>query len=241
MDITLFCLLALIAEIIGTISGFGSSILFIPIASIFFEFKTVLGVTAIFHVFSNVSKIALFRQGIKMDLIKYLGIPAVIFVTLGAWLTTFVETDRIELMMSLIVTLLAIYLLINKNKTLKQTQMNLILGGCSSGFLAGFIGTGGAIRGMILTAFQLPKDIFISTSAIIDLGVDSSRAIVYTYNGYFSTKEIYLIPYLVLISLIGSYLGKLILKKTSESYFRMMVISLIIGTSIYQIVNFFLK
>jgi uncharacterized membrane protein YfcA len=40
----LFFLLALLAEIIGTISGFGSSILFVPLASIFIDFKLVLGV-----------------------------------------------------------------------------------------------------------------------------------------------------------------------------------------------------
>ena len=37
----LFFLLALLAEIIGTISGFGSSILFVPLASIFINFKLV--------------------------------------------------------------------------------------------------------------------------------------------------------------------------------------------------------
>jgi len=40
----LFFLLALLAEIIGTISGFGSFILFVPLASIFIDFKLVLGV-----------------------------------------------------------------------------------------------------------------------------------------------------------------------------------------------------
>ena len=79
-----FFLLAFVAEILGTVSGFGSSILFVPIAAMFFDFKTVLGVTAIFHVFSNLSKIALFRKGIKKDVAIKLGVPAIIFVIIGA-------------------------------------------------------------------------------------------------------------------------------------------------------------
>ena len=51
----LFYFLALIAEILGTLSGFGSSILFVPLASYFFDVKEVLGITAMFHVFSNLS------------------------------------------------------------------------------------------------------------------------------------------------------------------------------------------
>lgn len=58
-----FIALALLSEIIGTVSGFGSSILFVPVASLFFDFKSVLGITAVFHVFSNLAKIYLFRQG----------------------------------------------------------------------------------------------------------------------------------------------------------------------------------
>jgi uncharacterized membrane protein YfcA len=61
----LFFLLALLAEIIGTISGFGSSILFVPLASIFIHFKLVLGITAVFHIFSNLSKIFLSQKGIN--------------------------------------------------------------------------------------------------------------------------------------------------------------------------------
>jgi uncharacterized protein len=181
----LFIVLALLSEIIGTVSGFGSSILFVPIASMFFDFKTVLGITAVFHVFSNLSKIALFKKGIRKDIALKLGVPAVIFVIIGAYITTFLPTKQIELGMNIVLVFLAAYLLINVNKTLKQTDNNLIMGGVASGFLAGVAGTGGAIRGITLSAFQLPKDIFIATSALIDLGVDFSRAVVYVSNGYF--------------------------------------------------------
>ena len=89
-----FLVLALITEIIGTVSGFGSSILFVPTASLFFDFKAVLGITAVFHVFSNLSKITLFRKGINKDIAIKLGIPAVLFVILGAILTKYVPVKE---------------------------------------------------------------------------------------------------------------------------------------------------
>lgn len=235
----LFLVLAFLSEILGTVSGFGSSILFVPVASLFFDFKTVLGITAIFHVFSNLSKIALFRKGINKEIAIKLGIPAVIFVIIGAYLTTFIPTQQIELAMNLTLIVLAIYLIINFNKTLAQTNKNLYLGGIASGFLAGIAGTGGAIRGITLAAFQLPKDIFIATSALIDLGVDTSRAIVYTSNGYFQKEYIFLIPFLVIISILGSFLGKIILKFTSEKLFRYIVLSVIIFTAAFQVIKYF--
>lgn len=203
----------------------------------FFEFKTVLAITAVFHVFSNFSKITLFRKGIRKDIVLKLGIPAVIFVTFGAYLTTFLPTKEIEIGMNIVLIFLAIFLLIKFNKPIQQSNKNLYIGGISSGFLAGITGTGGAIRGITLAAFQLPKEIFIATSALIDLGVDTSRAIIYTSNGYFEKEYIFLIPFLIIISFIGSYVGRLILNKTSETIFRYLVIGVILITAAIQVMK----
>jgi uncharacterized protein len=235
----LFIILSFVAEVLGTISGFGSSILFVPIASMFFDFKTVLGITAIFHVFSNLSKIALFRKGINKEIALKLGIPAVIFVIIGAWLTAVIDLHKMELLMNVSLVLLALYLLVNFNKSIKQTDTNLYIGGTVSGLLAGLIGTGGAIRGITLAAFHLPKDIFIATSAIIDLGVDLSRAAIYVKQGYFDTKYLLLIPFLIGVSILGSYLGKLILQKTSETVFRYIVLIMIITTAVFNTSKYF--
>lgn len=240
-DIIAFSLLALIAEIIGTISGFGSSILFVPIATLFFDFQTVLGITAVFHVFSNLSKIVLFKQGIDWKIALKLGIPATIFVLLGALLTAYVSVAQLELGMNLLLVSLSIYLLFQFNRKLSPTNSNLIIGGVSSGFLAGLVGTGGAIRGIVLTAFQLPKTIFVATSALIDLGVDSGRAVIYISEGYFKSQQLIYIPFLILISVVGSWIGKKALTKVSDRLFRYIVLITIIGTSTFQFVKFLMK
>jgi len=235
----LFFLLALLAEIVGTISGFGSSILFVPLASYFIDFKLVLGITAIFHVFSNLSKIFLFQKGINKNIAIKLGIPAVLFVILGAYLTSVIPLKEIELSMNLIILALTILLVSGAGKKIKQSNFNLYMGGILSGFLAGLIGTGGAIRGITLAAFGLEKDVFIATSALIDLGVDSSRAVVYILQGYFTKEHIILLPFLILIAIVGSYLGKKILAYLPEKYFHYVVLGVIGTISILQTIQYF--
>ncbi len=235
----IFFVLALLAEIIGTISGFGSSILFVPLASLVLDFKIVLGITAVFHVFSNLSKIYLFRQGIDRNIAIKLGIPAVLFVTLGAWLTNYIPQKEIEMGMNIIIICLALYLMSGHHKRLKESNSNLYLGGTVSGFLAGLIGTGGAIRAITLAAFNLEKDAFIATSALIDMGVDSSRAIVYIASGYFHQEHIILIPFLIIISIAGSYAGKRILQYIPEKVFQYIVLGVILLTSLLQGIKYF--
>ncbi|WP_363289079.1 sulfite exporter TauE/SafE family protein [Lutibacter sp.] len=228
----LFIFLALLAEILGTVGGFGSSLFFIPIASFFLDFHSVLGITAIFHVSSNITKIAFFRKGFDKKLIISIGIPAIIFVIIGAYYSKFMKSNILEILLALFLIGTSLTLFLFKNIVIKPTVKNSIFGGVFSGLIAGIIGTGGAIRGITLAAFSLKMETFIATSAIIDLGIDFSRSIVYFTNGYVHKHDLYLIPILFVVSIIGTYLGKKILNAISEEKFKSIVLLLIFITGI---------
>jgi uncharacterized membrane protein YfcA len=231
-NLPFFILLALLAEILGTVGGFGSSLFFVPIASYFLDFHSVLGITALFHISSNLSKIAFFRKGFEKKLIVSIGIPAVSFVIVGAFVSKFIETKILEFSLAIFLIIVSLILLIFKKFELKPTLSNSIGGGIFSGLIAGLLGTGGAIRGMVLTAYNLKMEVFIATSAIIDLGIDSSRSVVYYLNGYVHKDDLYLIPILLIISVVGTFIGKKILTRVSEKQFKSIVLILILLTGI---------
>ncbi|MBU3677199.1 MAG: sulfite exporter TauE/SafE family protein, partial [Chitinophagaceae bacterium] len=143
------------------------------------------------------------------------------------------------LALSIFMLLLSIYLLSGHHKTLQRTQTNMIGGGVISGFMAGLLGTGGAIRGIILVVFALPKHVFVATSAWIDMGVDSGRLMVYLYNGYLKKEVLWMIPVLILISVIGSWLGKQVINKLPEEMFQRIVLTLILCVAIIRLVDYF--
>jgi uncharacterized membrane protein YfcA len=235
----LFILLAIIAEILGTVGGFGSSLFFVPIASYFLDFHSVLGVTALFHVFSNLTKIYFFRSGFNRKLLFTVGVPSVIFVILGAFISKHIQTFYLEVFLSIFLISISLIFLVFSNIHLKANLFNSILGGSFSGLVAGLIGTGGAIRGLTLSSFNLNKEIFIATSAIIDLGIDSSRTLVYFFNGFIHKDDLYLIPILFVVSIIGTFLGKKILNLMSEKQFKKIVLILILFTGIVSLSKFF--
>ncbi|MBD0822554.1 sulfite exporter TauE/SafE family protein [Aestuariibaculum marinum] len=232
-----FLLLALIAEVIGTIGGFGSSVFFVPIANFYFDFQTVLGITAVFHVVSNLSKIALFKKGIDKKLILYIGVPAVLFVIIGGVVSKYLKVTFLELFLGLFLVSLSLLFLIKKDLIIKPHKKEAVIGGTLSGFVAGVVGTGGAIRGLTMAAFNLEKNVFIATSAIIDFGVDLSRTIVYFFNGYIKEDILIYIPFLVGIGILGTYLGKLLLNKISQENFKKISLGLILIIGIVTIIK----
>ena len=231
-NLPLFILLALLAEILGTVGGFGSSLFFVPIASYFLDFHSVLGITALFHVSSNLTKIAFFRKGFDKKLVISIGIPAVLFVIMGAFLSKFIETKILEILLAIFLITVSLVLLLFKKLTVKPTLSNSILGGTFSGLIAGLLGTGGAIRGITLAAYNLRMDVFIATSAIIDLAIDASRSVVYSFNGYVHKHDLYLIPILLVVSIAGTFIGKTFLTRVSEQQFKSIVLILVLLTGI---------
>lgn len=231
-NLELFIFLALIAEILGTVGGFGSSLFFVPIASYFLEFHAVLGITAVFHVSSNITKIVFFRKGFDKKLVLSIGIPAVLFVIIGGVLSKYIPTQLLEITLAIFLIAVSLTLLIFKSLKVKPTIANSIVGGTASGLFAGLLGTGGAIRGITLAAFNLKTEVFIATSAVIDLGIDASRSVVYYFNGYVHKEDLYLIPILLVVSIVGTYIGKQILTKISENQFKSIVLILILFTGL---------
>src|SRR5687767_11128606 len=117
-----FILLSILAEILGTVGGFGSSMFFVPIASFFLDFQSVLGITAIFHLTSNVTKIAMFRKGFNKKLILTIGIPAVTFVIGGAFLTKYINKQVLEIILGIFLLIVSLLFLIFKKIQLKPTK-----------------------------------------------------------------------------------------------------------------------
>ena len=234
-DLTWFILFTILAEVLGTVGGFGSSVYFVPMASYFLDFHTVLGITALYHLSSNLSKMGFFRKGIDRGLLLYLGLPAMLLVALGAWFSRFVATEWLGVGLGVFLLASSLWMLANGNAGLNPNRKNALAGGALSGFTAGLLGTGGAIRGAVMTAFNLQKEQFVATSAVIDLGIDLSRTLVYARNGYIHSHDLYLVPILIIISIAGTFVGKKVLDRISQDQFRRIVLFLLLAIALFTL------
>jgi len=228
MSVMIFFLLAFCSEIAGTVAGFGSSVFFVPLAGFFFDFHEVLALTSILHVFSNAAKLILFRSHVQWRLLLLLGIPSTICVILGAYLSTRLEFRYTELILGLFLIAFSTFFLLRPEVKLSPRPLNAITAGGAAGFLAGVIGTGGAIRGLALGAFDLEKNVFVATSAAIDSGVDFSRMIIYLRSGFLAAESFWLVPALLVVAFAGSYAGKVLLNKIQQKSFRKIVLVLVL-------------
>ncbi len=224
MEEILFWLAAFFAELIGTMAGFGSSTIFLPIALFFLDFRTALTLVAIFHMSGNIGRITFFRHGFNRRLLLIFGLPSVLLTLLGALLVTYVPSDVLKLVLGVFLIVFSFASLSKPEISFSPSKKNSFVGGSLSGFFAGLIGTGGALRGAFLTSFNLEKSVYIATAAAISLAVDITRIPVYFGSGFLQPQFYYYIPILFLLAISGSFTGKKIVSKISQSTFRKIVL-----------------
>jgi uncharacterized membrane protein YfcA len=227
LTLFVFFLLTLISEILGTIGGFGSSIFTVSFLQFIFSFESVLIITGMLHVFSNTFKIILFLKTIDWRLVLWLGVSSILFSIAGAYLIKFANQEYLKITLGVFLLGFSVFFFLNPTVAVAATLKNSVVGGSVAGFLAGFVGTGGALRGLVMAAFNLEKNFFVGTSAAIDWGVDVSRTWIYINNQYFKTEMIWYLPLLALAALAGSYLGKRILNYISQELFKKIILALI--------------
>jgi uncharacterized membrane protein YfcA len=224
MEIPLILVIVIIASGIGTMTGFGTSTIMIPVLLLFYPVPQTLFFVGIIHFFGNVWKLLLFRKGVRWKLILSFGIPGIVATYLGASLVFNVPATVFSRILGCFLILYVVYLFAKSSFKVKP---NLIFGACGgalSGFLAGVFGIGGAVRGLFLTAFDLPKAVYIATAGSIALFIDVTRLTTYFSKGArLPELLLYGLPVFVLASFLGAAIAKRFVDRIPQEHFRKII------------------
>ena len=236
-EIILFFVSGLIAEIIGTMAGFGSSTIFLPLALLFVDFKTAIILVAIFHLFGNLSRIIFFREGFDRRVILQFGVPSVLLSLLGAFLIGVLPQPVLKLILGIFLIVTSVSFMAKPGLKFPANTRTFIAGGSAKGFITALVGTGGALRATLLQGFNIEKVKYIATAATIALATDITRIPVYISQGFLTQQYYLYLPILFVIALAGSFIGRKIVKKIDQEKFRKMVLVAIILVSIKFIID----
>jgi len=233
----IFLVIGFFSEVVGTMAGFGSSTIYLPLASYFVDFKTALVLVAIFHLFGNIGRITFFRHGLEKRVLLLFGVPSFLLSLLGATLVGDLSQTLLKLMLGIFLIAFSVTFLVRPKLAFPANSKTLLLGGGISGFIVGLIGTGGALRATFLTGLKLDKEKYIATAAVIALGTDATRIPSYVASGFLTEQYYYFIPILFGIALGGSFVGRKIVNRINQGKFKKIVLIAIILASIKFIVD----
>lgn len=224
MEILFISILTLIASFVGTLAGFGSSTIMLPIMALLLPFPTALLLVGIIHFFDDLWEVFLFRQAVNWKLLLSFGVPGTIASYLGARLTIIEPQALVIRLLGLLLIFYAFLLIKKPEFKVSHKLTHAGTGGFLSGIIAGVFGIGGPVRAMFLSSFNLPKETYLFTSGAIALFIDPARLVTYIHGGTrLSETLIWGLGIFVFISFLGSKLAKNYVDKISRQSFRRVI------------------
>lgn len=217
-------------------SGFGVGTILTPVFIFFFDVKIAIFFVAIIHLLNNFFKLFLFREHVDLTILKRFGLAALIGSTVGAFGQVYMVNIALKHIIGIMLLFLGIQEWIPPKFQLRFPKAIDPIGGFFSGLLGGLIGNQGAIRSAFLLNYEISKESFIATGVVLACIVDLIRIPIY----WFSYAHTSIISWSTLLSLVafsflGTFTGKMLLKRFSTAQFRKFVAGLVILIGIYFI------
>jgi uncharacterized membrane protein YfcA len=131
------------------------------------------------HWFGDIWKMLFFRSGVRWRLLLLFGAPGLIASYIGASLIVTMPEATLARLLGAFLLAYVGWLTFNPKWQLPERNVTALSGGALSGFFAGIFGVGGAVRGAFLSAYNLPKEVYLFISGAIALVVDSTRLVTY--------------------------------------------------------------
>lgn len=224
MEVLLILILVVVASGIGTLTGFGLSTIMIPVLVIFYPLPQTLLFVGIIHSFGNLWKLILFKSGLRWRLILYFVLPGAAATFLGASLVFDVSGERLARILGAFLICYVLYLFVQSSFRIASSWYTAAGGGALSGFLAGIFGIGGAVRSAFLSAFDLPKEVYIATSGAIAIIIDAVRLAIYLDKGV-RLEPLLLWGLLLFVpaSFLGAIIARRIVDKIPQRHFRRVI------------------
>jgi uncharacterized membrane protein YfcA len=227
-QITYIALLTTLGSGIGAMTGFGIATIMTPLLLFFLPLPETLLLVGIIHMFGSLWQILLFREGVRWRLLLAFGAPGIITSFIGASISLNAPREILSRVLGGYLVIYVLFILVNPRFRLHEGTLTSSVGGASYGFLAGIFGIGGAVRAMFLSAFDLPKAVYIATSGAIALVIDSTRIATYFAGGTRLEPLIFFgLVAFIPSSLLGSVAGKKIVEKIPQDKFRFFIAAFI--------------
>lgn len=224
MEIIYITLITILAGGVGTLTGFGTSTIMVPILLFFLPLPQTLLLVGIIHWFGDIWKILFFRKGFQWKLILAFGAAGILASFLGANIVLSMSESLLSRILGGFFIIYVLFLFYNPAFKIQRRSTTAVTGGALSGFLAGIFGVGGAVRSMFLSAFDLPKAVYIATAGAIAFFIDITRITTYFVNGI-RLEGVYLwgLFFFIPASLMGAALAKKIIDRIPQEQFRRVI------------------
>ena len=219
-----FSVVAFLAATVATVMGFGVGTSLTPFFALAYPTHLAVMLVAVIHFLTNLLRLALFRRHVDLGLVRRFGVLSIVGALGGSLAQGFIQSDWLKVLLGLLLILVGGSALLPNASGWHFPRRFDQLGGLLSGALGGLLGNQGAIRSAYLANYDIAKESFIATAALIAVFIDATRIPVYVATQWEPIARAWPVLLSATISAYaGTYVGQKLVGRVSQATFRQLV------------------
>ncbi|MDP8203013.1 MAG: sulfite exporter TauE/SafE family protein [Candidatus Tenebribacter mawsonii] len=227
----------LFSAILQGLTGFGFSILAVPLITIFISPKIAVPILLIYSIIINIVVLYSARKAVDLKKIWILLVAGIVTMPLGTHLLVIMNEDLLKIFIGSMILIFGILLLIGFRRQFKNEKIAMLPVGMLSGLLGGSISVSGPPIILFLSNQDVDKHTFRGNLAAYFFILNLFTIPVYFWNGLL-TNEVwnYSLTFLPGL-LVGVIVGNLLSHKIKEDHFKKLTLILLIAMGILSIIS----
>ncbi|MCF7858853.1 MAG: sulfite exporter TauE/SafE family protein [Candidatus Cloacimonetes bacterium] len=225
------------SAILQGLTGFGFSILAVPLITLLISPKTAVPILLLYSIIINLAVLYNTRNSVSIKNIWPFLLTGVIAMPFGTYLLVALEEAILKILIGVIILIFGFLLLMGFRKQFTKEKLAMLPIGFLSGILGGSISVSGPPLIIFLSNQNVNKNTFRGNLALYFLILNIFTLPVYLLNGLL-TSEVW--SYSLKFSpglLIGVVLGNLLSHKVRESHFQQITLYLLIILGTISIIS----
>jgi uncharacterized membrane protein YfcA len=220
------------AGIIKGLTGFGFSLLTVPILVILLGPRKAVPIIIILNAASNVPLYFHSRKWSSLAAIRPLIVAGIISVPVGTYLLLVLDTAALKLIVGVVICLFALAFLLGFRREIKREKRGLIGAGLVSGILNGLISTGGPPVILFLANQGMPKQRFRANLIAYFLFLNVATLPVHFAGGLLSLEVVEYAAMFIPALAGGALVGTRLIKHVPEAVFRKTVLAVVMAAGL---------
>jgi uncharacterized membrane protein YfcA len=253
----LILLILALAMFVGSVTGFGDSLIFIALTTaIFLDVRIAIVLASFWSIFLSTSNAINYRHYYDKVFLKKQAIPGIIGIVIGSFLLVLSSLRWLEFSLGIFVL---IYVMTKLNKIRKEGILKsenfedfssldnnndkkeisnalFFTGAFSYGFLSGLIGASGPINVVLLERTGHERESFIANFSLASLIISPFKLGIYLWNGLFPVEFLGVFLVGIILIFVLTKIGHWLTPKIPKEKFTFLILILLLIISIRLIV-----
>ena len=222
---------------VSGVVGMGGGLIALPVLIWFFGVKEAIPLLSIAQFIGSISRAYVHKDTIDWKVVSYFAAGSVPIALIASFIFVSINSTVIVRILGGMLILMVIYSRLPGWKSFRLPLWGFVPIGSATGFISGLFGIPGPFATVFYLSYGLGASAYIATSSVGYGLIQLPKIFVFGIDGLFTIQSASIGIGLGIISILGAYLGKMILGRIPEKVFTNLITIILLASGISLILE----